>query len=131
MQHFAAYHKFSEWGEYDKTLERISHYSQHPQSRLEATRGHRVWVIGGELVGKKTHYKLLSTYIVGDIELIEEGFSVIGDGIIFSPPVKLFYKEWLPLLLKEQGNFGFGLNEIRNPKVIDGLLMIADKRGNK
>ncbi|XWW46647.1 hypothetical protein JYG30_04070 [Fibrella sp. USSR17] len=129
IRHYVAYHKFDEWGEYDTTKVEFGHWSNHPLSRLEKTISQRVWVVGGVLVGRKTEYKLLSYFTPETIEQAEEGgFWVDGTGVGFVPPVKLFSQSWWDILKREQANFSLGLNEIKNPLTINGLLALADKR---
>lgn len=101
-------------------------------SRLEKTIGQRVWVIGGVLVDRKTEYKLLSYFTPEEVEPAEnEGFWIDGTGVGFLPPVKLFSQSWWDTLKREQANFSLGLNEIKNPLIINGLLGLAEKRAAK
>lgn len=132
VRHHIAYHKFDEWGEYDTANTEFGHWSNHPLSRLEKTIGQRVWVIGGVLAVRKTEYKLLSYFTPETVEPAEdEGFWVDGAGVGFVPPVNLFSQSWWDILKREQANFSLGLNEIKNPLIINGLLGLAEKRAAK
>lgn len=132
VRYYVAYHKFDEWGEYDTANTEFEHWSNHPLSRLEKTIGQRVWVIGGVLVDRKTEYKLLSYFTPEEVEPAEnEGFWIDGTGVGFLPPVKLFSQSWWDTLKREQANFSLGLNEIKNPLIINGLLGLAEKRAAK
>lgn len=132
VRHYVAYHKFDEWGEYDTTDTIFRHWSNHSQSHLEKTIGQRVWVIGGVLAGQKTQFTLLSYFTPATVKLAkDEGFWVTGMGIGLVPPIKLFSQSWWDILKREQANFSLGLNETKNPLIINGLLGLAEKRASK
>jgi len=130
QRHFVAYHKFDEWGDYyDSSETELAHFSKRPEKQLEKALGQRIWVIGGEQTNRRTQYTLLSYFVPDTIEEVEEGgYNVVGSGLVFDPPVNLFSKPWLDDLLREQKNFSLGINEIKNPNVIEGLLAAERKR---
>ncbi|ADB39101.1 HNH endonuclease [Spirosoma linguale] len=129
IRHFVAYHKFSEWGPYETGQERFSHYSNRPLTFLEKSKGQRIWVIGGEKNKRQTEYTLLSYFSPDLIESDEEkGFHIEGDGFGFTPPINLSSVQWFSELIKEQHNFSLGINEIKNPNVIQGLLALGSEQ---
>jgi predicted HNH restriction endonuclease len=122
MSHFIAYHKIAEWGEYPVGGTEFRHYSWHPISKLQKMLGQTIWVVSGEKLNGQMVYRLCSAYQPDHIEgNQEEGYVVAGTGKGFDPHIKLNEHSWFAELLKEQGNFRYGLNEIRSGPVIEGL----------
>jgi hypothetical protein len=121
MSHFIAYHKIAEWGEYPVGGTEFRHYSRHPISKLQKMLGQTIWVVSGEKLNGQMVYRLCSVYQPDHIEIEEGGFVVAGTGSGFDPHITLNEHSWLAELLKEQGNFRYGLNEIRSSRVIEGL----------
>lgn len=126
VRHFVAYHKFSEWGDYETDQATFSHFSNRARKHLDKSLGQRIWVIGGELVDRKMQYNLLSCFSPDSVDdALEGGYNIVGAGEGFTSPLNLSSKPWFPELLKEQNNFSLGINEIKNTNVIEGLLAYA------
>ncbi|MBI5757845.1 MAG: DUF3883 domain-containing protein [Planctomycetales bacterium] len=122
MRHYIAYHKVKDFSGYGFPGKHLWHYSSKPRSTLEKTVKQTVWVISGEKINGTMIYKLCSVFCPCRIEDNGKGFSVVGDGAGFNPHIDVTETRWLPVLLDEQNNFRFGLNEIKNRSVINGLL---------
>lgn len=123
MEHFVAYHKLKEWGAYPFDLVEFEHYSGKHLTTLKKMIGQRIWVIsGGKEAGIMT-YRLVSTYVVSHIKPTDsEGHWVVGNGISYTEPgVLLNEYPWLNTLLREQRNFSYGLNRIRDEGVKKGF----------
>ncbi len=129
MKNFVAYHKVAEYGPYETNgRTKFHHYSGHSQGKLKKTIGQNVWVISGTKTKEKTIYKLCAVYQPTHIEeLSEGGFDVVGNGTAFEPQIKLNGLAWLNNLLKEQQRFSYGLNEIHNSQIIEGLDTLISK----
>lgn len=126
MIHYIAYNKVEDWGECQLGGTLFRHYSSHPKSRLEKTIGQIVWVLSGERVGSKRKYTLCHVFTPVTIEDNGDAFTVVGDGFGFNPHIDVTRFGWLSELLKEQSNFRFGLNQIKSPSIIDGLIAVRD-----
>lgn len=129
VRHFVAYHGTEimghEWsGAY-------SFLSRRDDDDLLETIGEIVWVITGSKTGEKQEYALAGLYVPEQV--IEAGpgdpdFKWIVSGIVgsyFDPPISLNSLPWFPAFRKSQGNFGFGINEIRDAVVIEQLTVLA------
>ena len=129
VRHFVAYHKFSEWGNYETNHTKFSHYSNRSPKFLEKSLGQRIWVVGGEKVKQRNAYTLLSHFTPDLVEPNPEGGYIIeGLGTGFNPPINLSSESWFIELLEEQHNFSLGINEIKNVNVIERLLALGPKQ---
>lgn len=128
MNHYIAYHKIQDWGEYTveagETL--FSHYSGHAISKLEKMIGQTVWVISGERINRAMVYKLCSTYQAARIDEGGTRYEIFGEGFGFIPSIELNGLPWFAELFKEQVRFSFGLNQTKSIAVIQGLEQIRD-----
>lgn len=122
MKNFIAYHKVSEFGEYETNSNEFVHYSGKSEKQLTKCINQRIWVISGRKLVNGTKYELVAFYSPSYIDKLEEGgFYIGGQGQGFSPSIDLTDTSWLQLLIKEQNNFSYGLNEIKDSKIVDGL----------
>ena len=132
MNHYIAYHKVKEWGEYliDPEQTEIVHYSGHPKSKLEKMIGQTVWVVSGKKNDSSMIYKLCSTYKVTHLENDEVEstglYRVVGEGFGFIPQIEINSFPWFAELFREQSRFSFGLNQIKNADVIQALEQMRD-----
>jgi 5-methylcytosine-specific restriction protein A len=126
VKHYVAYHKVKEWGEYPTGQTEFAHYSGKLLTTLQKLIGQTVWVISGKKQDKAMTYTLVSTYIVSYLEDIDTGgHLVVGDGVSYEPGIKLNDYAWFEVLFSEQRRFSFGLNEIRDEAVIEGLKQLV------
>lgn len=123
MKHFVAYHKVAEWGKFDEGGDWFEYFSRHPKTKLDNSLNQKVWLISGERIKGKMEYKLCACYVPTEIEPTEDddGYWVSGKGRGLQPHLEISQYPWFDLLRKEQGNFGFGLNEIQNEVVIQNI----------
>ena len=126
MSHFIAYNKVEDWGEYVVGGTSFRHFSRHPKPRLEKTLRETVWVISGERVSSRQKYTLCSVFTPSAITVVDDGFTVSGDGFGFNPHIDVTRFAWLSDLVKEQNYFSFGLNQIKSQSIIDGLNAIKN-----
>lgn len=143
MRHYVAYHKVREWGEYSVEADdtEFAHYSRHLRAKLEKTIGQTMWAVSGERINGVQVYKLCSVYQIthlekaaiedeaGEIKDDVDGYWVVGEGFGFLPQVVLNDYPWFADLMREQGKFSFGINQIRNSDVIHGLEHIRGRFG--
>lgn len=123
MEHYVAYHKIADYGAYPFDMDEFMHYSGKSETVLRKIIGKRIWVISGGKENSKMTYRLVSTYVSDSLEREDLGtFLVKGKGEYFAEPgIRLNEYPWLETLLKEQNNFRFGINAIRDQAIIDGL----------
>lgn len=122
MEHYVAYHKIEQWGPYPFDMDEFAHYSGKGEPILRKMIGQRIWVISGGKENDQKIYRLVSTYIAKALEEEPRGHLVKGEGVYFiEPGIRLNEYPWFETLLKEQGNFRFGLNAIRDQAIVDGF----------
>lgn len=124
MADFVAYHKIDEYGEYQSGGGSFSHFSSHPKRRLENTIGETLWVISGERINGTMSYHLCARYSPTKILARGAAHSVVGEGTEFTPHIAIQNDSWFSALLKEQGHFRYGLNRIKDPKIVLGLQIL-------
>lgn len=85
--------------------------------------GGRIWLITGE--GNPRTYRLRAMFRIGEIELSDnpkfKKLITETDGQIFNSMRLLNKESWFSEFRKEQGNFAFGFNPIRNLATQNGL----------
>ena len=85
--------------------------------------GGTVWLIVGG--GKPRNFRLRSWFIVSHVESGEEhGFRTRlsgSEGSIFDPMLEIVQEEWFLKLKKDQGNFAFGFNPIKDQEAVSQL----------
>jgi hypothetical protein len=128
MRHFIAYHNTERMGRPLHEGEPLRLLTSKSVDRLI---GDTVWFITGEGAGER-QYAVGSVFrvdIVGDAA--EEGFKhfASGPGHVFRPPVPLNDEDWFPEFLRTMGNFGLGLQEVKDQRVIDALKRFASAAG--
>lgn len=126
MRQFVAYHNFNKQGEYDTTRTEFEHFSNGRLSILNNTIGNRLWVIGGRKGAKRTEYSILSHFSPSKILPADNwDYCIKGSGIGFNPGAKLNKEEWWDAFRITMGNFGTGIQELKNPKHIEGLIRLS------
>jgi hypothetical protein len=91
-------------------------------------RGNRVWLLTGKDTPRT--FLLHSYFFVDDIEPgDDDGFRtrLIGTGRVFDPMPVLNYEDWFDDFKKNQGNFAFGFQHIKDRRFIEGLETVADR----
>jgi hypothetical protein len=128
MKHFIAYHNTEKMGRPLHEGEPLRLLTGKSVDRLI---GHTVWFITGESSGER-QYALGSVFRVNEVgDAAEEGFKhfATGPGHVFRPPIPLNDEQWFPDLLRSMGNFGLGLQEVKEQRVIDALKQFATAAG--
>jgi hypothetical protein len=120
MRHFVQYHNPDSMGPFQRRGgRRCGIRTNKPVKQL---RGDFVWLITGE--GTPRMYSLCEAFVV---EHIDEkpgplGNEAKGHGLAFKRPILIDKKPWFELLRRRTGNFGFGLQRIKDQEVIRGLM---------
>jgi hypothetical protein len=52
-----------------------------------------------------------------------------GPGHVFRPPITLNDEDWFPELRRSMGNFGLGLQEVKEQRVIEALKQFTTAAG--
>ena len=124
MTDYVVYHKAEKMGYPALDIHNLAIYTKKSAS---SAIGSRVWLIAGE--GKPRQYYLRAMFRIGKIESSDKPnfpYRVTGtDGQLFDPMPFLNKEIWFSDFLKEQGNFAFGFNPIRNSDAESGLRSIV------
>jgi hypothetical protein len=128
MQHFIQYHNPKRMGYPlpDGVHQRV--LTNKPVNHLL---GNTVWLVTFE--GQR-EYSLGSVFQVTEVgDANEEGFKhfASGKGHAFHPWPRIKDMDWFPKILRVTGNFGLGLQEVKDVAVIAGLTKIAEQAGYK
>jgi hypothetical protein len=128
VRHFVAYHNTEKMGRPLHAGEPLRLLTKKSVSNLP---GNTVWFITGSGAGQR-QYALGSVFRVAEVGPVnEEGFKhfASGPGHVFEPPVPLNDAEWFPEFKKVMGNFGLGVQETTDPRVIEALRCLAANAG--
>lgn len=132
MQHFVAYHSAETMGyEYEPAGSYVFHSSK-PLSVLQRAVGSAMWAINGTRRSRGgSLYTLRAVFFPEDV-VDGEGshfkYAVVGNlGVAFDPPKPLNDLPWFAELYRSQNNFSLGINEIREPACVAGLLALAEE----
>jgi hypothetical protein len=131
MRHFIAYHNTEKMGYAlsDGNPQRV--LTNKPVNHL---RGNTVWLVTFEGTGTPRQYCLASVFRADKVgEKDEGGFTryASGPGHFFHPHVPIKDTGWFPEVLRVTGNFGLGVQEVKDHAVIAGLTEIAKRAGYK
>lgn len=127
MNEYVAYNSVDKWGEYRPTS-KFNFYSGKGEKFLKDSIGCNVWVVIGTRRDARTRYQLAGKFRPKKIcSLPRGGHSIIGSGTPFRSQMELTELPWFSRLLREQGNFRFGFNLIRDKTVLKNLRKIATK----
>ncbi len=127
MEHFVAYHKIDERGEYLNTSNQFNHFSRKAKSLLEQALKKRVWVVTGKNSEAGNIYHLCASFTPIELKHYSENRELIGPGIQFIPQVHLNPYPWFQTLRDEQANFSLGLNRIKSESVISHLNRLEEQ----
>jgi hypothetical protein len=129
MRHFIAYHNTEKMGERLHEGDAFLIYTKKPVDHLI---GETVWVVTGENLSDRL-YSLGSVFRVsqtGPAKEAEFTRYASGAGPTISPPIPIAKTaSWFLELKRLTGNFGFGLTEIKDETVIDGLRQLLNIAG--
>lgn len=100
--------------------------SKKPRAHLQGALGNCVWVIVGKRgANRSTAYRLAGWFTPTELQEVdgEAGYLwILGIHGEMSPsPTVLNELDWFQELRRQQGNFGFGVNAIRDETIIAGL----------
>jgi hypothetical protein len=131
MKDFVAYHSVKLWGEY-APADRLHFYSGKGKSFLRTSIGENVWVIVGKPGKYRSSFFLAGVYSPETIRKRKHrGFDILGFGKPFKPLIELSNLPWFAKLLKEQGGFRFGFNQVQNKLVLDKLRELLERSKDK
>ena len=96
--------------------------------RVSAVEGSRVWLITGE--GSPRTFFLRSYFLVDNVDVPKRSkfkTRISGHtGKVFDPMIPLGQEKWFEEFKRQQGNFAFGFQPIRDQQVITGLEKLAN-----
>jgi hypothetical protein len=128
MRHFIAYHNTEKMGRPLHDGEPLRLLTSKSVDRLV---GNIVWFITGEGADER-RYALGSVFKVSEVgDAAEQGFKhfASGPGHVFRPPIVLNDEGWFPALIQKMGNFGLGVQEVTDDRVIAALKSHATAAG--
>lgn len=128
MRHFIAYHNTEKMGSslHDGEPLRIL-TNKHVNHLLQ----NMVWFVTGEGSGTR-QYSLGSVFNVTEVgNSNEDGFKrfAAGPGHVFESPIPIKELPWFSEVLRVTGNFGLGVQEVKDEAVISGLVQLATQDG--
>lgn len=132
MAHFIAYHNADLMdGELDLT-DGFGFFSRKALNYLRKTIGNPVWAFMGKKNERqrRKEYFLCGVFYPNDVyEDEDEAVNYIEgmEGDAFNPYLNITEADWFKLLIKEQNNFSLGINEIKNPVIINALNLIYNQ----
>ena len=121
MRHFVAYHNTERMGRSLRESDPLTVLSSKPVERLLHN---TVWIVVGEGSSPR-RYSLGSVFVVDDCGLSGvDGFKnyARGQGQLIDPPTPLNEQEWFPQLIKTMANFSLGVQELKEPLIIEALI---------
>ena len=127
MKHFVAYHNREKM---QRKAKPFQVYTNKPLKNLE---NGIVWVIEG-IGAPPKEYVLLSWFSVQ--EVVEPSpdpgfrFAGYGSGHEFREHLRLNYFDWFSAFRRRMGNFGFGLQPIKDPATVERLEGFAKREGH-
>ncbi len=130
MRHFVAYHNTERMGKSLHEGEPLRLLTNKP---VQPLLHNAVWFIVGEGAAPK-RYSLGSVFLVDRVgESAEEGFEryASGQGHVFQPPPVLNDLGWFPEFFKGMAHFSLGVQEVKEPRFIEGLLGLAAQAGHQ
>lgn len=117
MDNFVVYHNPETMG-YDARA--VSDFSIVTSKPVVSVVGQRVWLITGR--GHPRSYSLVLTFIANTVFESSGMNGLRGEvGTRFSPEVSLDRLPWFPAFRAANGNFGFGLQRLKDPNLVDKL----------
>src|SRR5262249_44059010 len=128
VRHFIAYHNTEKMG---RPLREGDPHGLATNKHVNHLLQNVVWFVVGE-GSKKKSYSLGSVFKVAETgDLNDDRFKrfASGPGHTFEPTVPLNEKEWFGEVLRATGNFGLGVQEIKDETVIAELSKIAAEAG--
>jgi len=132
VRHFVQYHNPRKMGAYvpGKSFGIATNKS------VQTLLGDRVWLI--TQTGTPPRFSLCETFIVEEIDRKRTGpqrnLALSSKGDSFKKPVPIDSASWFSALREKTGNFAFGLQHIKDRRIIRGLTHIAhgtEPRGNR
>lgn len=126
MRHFVAYHSVDIMGKEYTPGDDFSFISRKSLNYLTQTLGNTVWAFRGKKNDfRKTDFSLFAVFYPEDVYPDEEEEKLIhiwsSNGDYFDPPIEVNQLAWFQALLKQQSNFSLGINEIKDPSIIQQL----------
>ncbi len=128
-KHFVAYHNTDKMGELDHAAG-LRRLSVRYRKNLREVVGATVWLVSYTKDGAEREYGLAGKFQVDDaVKTPDDEFAIEASGIgrCYWPQVSI--PEWLPELRRITGNFAFGLCEIKNQNVVEGLIQAVTDAG--
>lgn len=128
MRHYVAYHNAERMG---RSLHEGDPLGLLTNKPVQPLLNNVVWFVVGDGVAPKG-YTLGSVFIVDRVgESAEEEFEryARGRGHVFQPPPVLNDLDWFPEFFKDMAHFSLGVQEIKEPRFIEGLFNLAAQAG--
>lgn len=123
MRHFVQHHNPDKMGHYRRQQGK---YGIVTDKAVLNTLDQRIWLISRS--DSPRHYVLCETFIVDEVGPQPSGpfknFANGSHGSAPHRPISIEQEAWFERLRYLTGNFGFGLQTINDPNVINGLLSL-------
>ena len=123
--HFVVYHNPDVMGALTSRQESFEIVTS---KSVDALPGNRIWLISGDAHPRR--FFLHSTFVVDTIgQAAGAGLSNRAQGSVgvhFQPPLPIDTHPWFPELKKQMGNFGFGMQRVKDQEIISALQSLLD-----
>lgn len=129
-EEYVAYHSVRRMGRGYRPTKWVVFYSGKSRSFLEQAIGKRVWILVGNDHGSQTTFDLAGTYVPSKVEKEGDHFLISGKGNPLSAKIDVTMLSPFKRLFKEQRNFSFGFNKIRDPSIIREFESLLYKNAN-
>ena len=100
--------------------------SRKPESLLRAAIGSRVWVISSTKKSGHTVYRFEGMFTPSEVRREGDHFLISGSGTPCPARPDLTTRSWFGDLLREQNNFSFGFNRIKNEGSVVEMQRLLD-----
>jgi len=125
MNHYIAYHSVEKMGRDYVPGTEFSFITRKPAGLVLAPVGATAWIVIGRPLGRGTQYLLAGAYTPRDVREDGGEWLIEGAGTPLVPRLDITSLPWFAVLKREQNNFSYGFNRIREAEVIGALTDIV------
>ena len=127
LANYIAYHSAEKMGrEYRPIQKRVGFMSRKPESLLRGAIGSRVWVISSTKKKSRHTYRFEGMFTPSEVSWEGDHFLISGSATPFRARPDITARSWFGDLLREQNNFSFGFNWVRNEGSIVEMQRLLD-----
>ncbi|MBZ5631180.1 MAG: hypothetical protein LAO06_20195 [Acidobacteriia bacterium] len=128
MHHFVQYHNPQKRGGY-----RPGGFGMVTDKPVDSIIGDRIWRV--TKAGRPQRYCLCESFVVEQVGSASNDSKLhrawAKTGLSFVPPTPIDSEVWFKKLLRAAGNFGFGLQRIKDVQVVSGLMRILNDQQSR